>query len=476
MRYAMEKRKTSFGVIVGTRGIFNSAAAAADRKKLLKTLDDLQFSYCVTPEKDTTNGGIETRKDAELCAALFRKHADEIDGVIVSLPNFGDEIAVIETIRKSRLNVPILVQASEDDIEKVDIYSRRDAFCGKISVCNNLYQYGYSYTETSEHTENPDSEIFKKDLLRFASVCRVVNGVRSARIGMIGTRPAAFQTVRFSEKLLQKNGITVVPADLSTLFIKAEALEDQDSGVQKKLAELKGYGNIPERITEEQLLRSVKFSAVVEEWLDENDCDASAIQCWNAMELNYGCAACVTMSMMSEALRPSACEADVTGALSMYVLSLASQTPAALLDWNNNYGKEKDVCVNTHCSNFPKSFVGNEIEISELDLLGENLGREIAFGAVKGKVSAGPATFLRLSTDDRHGKMKGYTGTADFTDDPFAMDGGIAVVKVPKLRELLQYICKQGFEHHVAMSRGCTAAVIEEALQNYLGWDIFVHT
>ncbi len=473
----MVERSTgiTFGVIVGTRGIFNSELAAADRKKLLKTLDELGMSYIIPGPEETTNGGIETRRDAKVCAELFRRNSEKINGIIVALPNFGDELAVIETIRASGLKVPILVQASRDEVDKVDIRSRRDAFCGKISVCNNLYQYGYRFTDTTEHTVNPDNGLFKQDLERFSAVCRVVGGVRGARIGMIGTRPDAFQTVRFSEKILQSFGITVVPVDLSWIFSRAEQIGSNEPALKERIDRLHGYGCIPDRIPDEHVMRSARLSLAIERWLDENECNASAVQCWNSVQLNYGCATCVTMSMMSEELRPSACEVDITGALSMYVLALASRKPSALLDWNNNFGNEADKCVNTHCSNFPKGFVGNEIEISELDLLGEDLGRDKSFGAVKGKVAPGPSSFLRLSTDDSRGAVKGYVGDAEFTDDAFGMDGGIAVVQVPRLRELLAHICRNGFEHHVAMTRDHVSTVVREALQTYLGWELYVH-
>ncbi|MFP4491785.1 MAG: L-fucose/L-arabinose isomerase family protein [Spirochaetaceae bacterium] len=469
------KNTVTFGIIIGTRGIFNSRLAAEDREKLLASLEELGISYIIPKKEETTNGGIETRKDAKLCAEYFKKHSSDIDGIIISLPNFGDEIAVMQTLDGTGLDVPILVQASRDEISKVDIKSRRDAFCGKISVCNNLYQYGYSFTDTSEHTEDLDGETFKEDLRYFSSVCRVVKGVRNARIGLIGTRPDAFNTVRFSEKILQASGVSVVPVDLSWIFSWAEKISEGDPDLKVKLSQLRGYGTIPDRIPEDNVLKSARLSLAVERWLEENECDASAIQCWNSVQLNYGCASCATMSMLSEALRPSACEADVTGALSMLVLSLAGGQPAALLDWNNNFGNEKDKCVNTHCSNFPKSFVANEIEISELDLLGEDLGRDKSFGAIKGKVKEGPASYFRLSTDDTCGRIKGYTGDAYFTDDAFGMDGGIAVVQVPQLRDLLRHITKNGFEHHVAMTRGNVAAPIEEALGKYLGWDIYLH-
>ena len=163
------------------------------------------------------------------------------------------------------------------------------------------------------------------------------------------------------------------------------------------------------------------------------------------------------------------------GAISMYALALAAEAPSAILDWNNNYGREVDKCVCTHCGNYPKSFIGEAPEISELDVLGSVLGKENCFGAVKGKVRPGPMTFFRASTDDRLGAIKAYVGEGEFTADPFAMDGGIAVTKVARLRPLLGFIARNGFEHHVAMVRGHHAGAVYEAVTRYLNWPIYRH-
>jgi L-fucose isomerase-like protein len=137
----------------------------------------------------------------------------------------------------------------------------------------------------------------------------------------------------------------------------------------------------------------------VENWIAVNNINISAMQCWESIEKNYGCAACVTMSMMGERLMPSACEVDITGSISMYALALAAQTPSALLDWNNNYGEDRDKVVCTHCSNYPKSFFRNEIELGSLDVLGTVLGRRTS-SAVK-ESGPGNMTYFRISTDDQ---------------------------------------------------------------------------
>jgi L-fucose isomerase-like protein len=469
------EKKTTFGLIVGTRGFFNPKLAAEGRKQLLATLDKLGYEYVIPPEDATPNGAIETLKDARICADLFQENRKNIDGIIVVLPNFGDELGVVQTLDLAKLNVPVLVQACDDDLNKVDVVHRRDAFCGKLSVCNNLYQYNIPFTDTTLHTCPIDSEVFEKDIDFFARVCRVVKGLTTARIGAIGARPWPFQTVRYSEKLLQTAGITVVPIDLSEVIFAAQNLDVQEKAVQDKLAEIKAYGTIPEHIPEEHIARQAKLSVVIDRFMAENELDASAVQCWESIQKNYGCATCLSMSLMGERFMPSACEVDVTGAISMYALLLASRKIPGFLDWNNNYGDDREKCVNTHCSNYPKSFMGSEIEISELDILGETLGRERCFGAIKGHVAAGLMTFFRMDTDDKNGVIRAYLGEGEFTDDPFDMDGGIAVCKIKNLRQLLGYLCQHGFEHHVAMTRTHCADVLDEAITKYLGWDLYYH-
>ena len=470
------KERMCFGIIIGTRAYFNSELAKDVRKQLLRTLADEGYDYVILPEDATPTGSssIETREDGLKCAELFRQNRDRIDGIIVSLPNFGFEIGIINAISVADLNVPILVQACDDENDKVDLDSRRDAFCGKISVCNNLYQYGIPFTDTTLHTYSIYSELLAKDINKFAGICRVVNGLRHARVGAIGARPAGFQTVRASEKLLQKSGITVVPVDLSEILGAARKIEDTDVELLKKLEEIKCYAVVPKEYSDKLVLQA-KFGVAVERWIEANQIDAVAVQCWDSLEQNYGCAACVTMSMLGEKLLPAACEVDIAGAVSMYALTLAAQGQSALLDWNNNFAEDRNKCVCTHCGNFPKSFVRNDLKLGTLGVLGRTLGKVNTFGAVYGKVTKGDFTFFRISTDDTKGTIKAYLGTGEITDDPYGMDGCIAVTKVDNLQILMKHICRNGFEHHVAMVRNDVKNILNEAIEGYLGWNLYVH-
>lgn len=424
-------------------------------------------------ENETKLGGVETFHEAQKCAELFKRHASEIMGVLVVLPNFGDEKGVAETLKLAALNVPVLVQAYPDDLDKMDVARRRDAWCGKISVCNNLYQYGIKYSLTSKHVVHPSDESFAKDLLDFVAVCRVVVGLRKVRIGAVGARPGAFNTVRYSEKILQRHGISVVTVDLSHILGAANKLTKDDSAVKNRIEIIKAYTPTG-RTPEDKLVQIAKLDVVLHEFMQEHSLDATAIQCWTSLQQNYGCNVCTSMSMMSENMLPSACEVDVTGTLTMYAMQLASGTPSALVDWNNNYATDEEKVVLFHCGNWAKSFLP-DIEISTAPILGTTVGEENTYGALAGRTPASALTYGRISTDDTKGIIKAYVGEGSLTDDELNTFGTRAVAKIANLQGLMKHVCKSGFEHHVVMNASKTAGVLKEAYENYMGWEVYEH-
>ncbi|MBM4027303.1 MAG: fucose isomerase [Planctomycetes bacterium] len=465
--------KMTFGVIVGNRGFFPDVLAKEGRKDILHVLKANGYGAVALGITDTKYGAVETFQDADQCAALFASRAKDIAGIIVTLPNFGDERGIAETIKRSGLDVPILIHAEEDTAGRMKIDRRRDSFCGKISVCNNLRQAGIAFSLTRAHTVAVASPEFQQDLERFAAICRIVRGLKNVRFGAIGSRPAAFNTVRYSEKLLEYAGIGVEPVDLYEILSKVERLADNDRKVKAKLDAIRKYTNT-EAIPAAGLLKMAKFGAVVDMWIKEKQLAGTAIQCWTALEEFFGIVPCTVMSMMSQSLLPSACEVDITGLLAMYILQLASGTPSALLDWNNNYQDEPDKCVLFHCSNLPKSFFTAD-RMDYQEIIAGSVGKENTYGTIVGRIKASPATFCRTMTDDVDGVMRAYVGEGQFTDDALETFGGYGVMQIEELQTLLTYICRMGFEHHVAVSLSQTAAPIAEALSNYLAWDVYHH-
>jgi len=466
-------RKMTMGLIVGNRGFFPDHLAKSGRDEMLKVLGAAGMDVVALTPEQSKHGAVETREESNRCAELFRRNAEQIDGVIVTLPNFGEERAIADTLRLANLRVPVLIQATPDDPLNMTIAARRDSFCGKMSACNNLRQYGIPYSITRLHTESPSSLEFTKDLEWFAAVCRVVRGFRNLRVGAIGARPTAFNTVRYSEKILESQGISVETLDLSEVLGRIARMPDSDDAVHAKLAAIQKYVET-RGVPHAALIKMAKLGTVIDQWMAATEVSISAVQCWTSMEENLGVVPCTVMSMMSDGLLSSACEVDIVGVLGMHALRLASGTASALLDWNNNYGSDPDKAVCFHCSNLPKHFF-RSVKMDFQEIIAGTVGKENTFGTCVGLIKPEPMSFARFSTDDTAGRMRGYVGEGKFTDDPLNTFGGAGVVQIPQMQKLLRYICENGFEHHVAANLSSVGAAVHEAATRYLGWEMYWH-
>lgn len=464
---------TTLALVVGNRGFFPAHLCETGRQAVLEALAAEGFQSVALAPDATRHGAVESLEEARACADLLRAHRDEIDGVLVTLPNFGDERAVANTLRWAELDVPVLIHAFSDAGDRMTIAHRRDAFCGKMSVCNNLRQYGIRYSLTSLHTVDPASASFRDDLRRFGATCRVVRALKHARIGALGARPAAFNTVRYSEKLLERSGISIETLDLSEALGWIAKMPDAEPEVRAKLDAVMGYTSV-KGIPTLSLMKMAKLGVAIDRWVRDKHLSATAIQCWTALEEFYGIVPCTLMSMMSDSLLPSGCETDVAGVVGMYVLQAASQKPAALLDWNNNYADDPDKAVVFHCSNLPRAFFAEQ-RMDYQEIIAGTVGRENTYGTIVGRVAPGPFTYCRVSTDEIRGAIAAYVGEGRFTDDALDTFGGYGVVEIPRFQDLLQYICRMGFEHHVAATRETVAEAIEDALETYLGWEVYRH-
>ncbi len=469
----MNKKPTTLGVLFGNRDFFPDKLVEEARNDFERLFADNGIETVMLDTTDSKLGGVETHAEARACAQLFSDNRDQIDGILVVLPNFGDEKGVTEAIKRSGLKVPVLVQAYPDDLDRLDVIRRRDAYCGKISVCNNLRQAGIHYSLTRRHVVRPEDPTFLQDLNRFIAVCRVVNGLSGVRLGAVGARPGAFNTVRYSEKILERNGISVTTVDLSEILGDAAKIAEDNERLIGKIDDIRSYADTS-AVPSDKLIQMARLGVVLDDFISANHLDATAIQCWTSVQANHGCNVCTSMSMMSEQLMPSACEVDVTGVLTMYAMQLASGSPSALVDWNNNYGDDPDKCVLFHCGNWAKSFL-DEAKVATAPILGTSVGEENTYGALDGRTPAGQLTFGRISTDDTAGIIRAYIGQGQLTNDELRTFGNRAVAQVPDLQGLMRYICREGFEHHVVMNASHTAAVLEEAFRVYLDWDVYHH-
>ncbi len=463
-----DEKSPTVGLVVASREFFPDELSFEGGQKVVNQLENAGFDVITVFSPEDGEGLASGREDSKKYAELFKENREKIDGVLVTLPNFGDEKGVVETFKLSRLEVPTMVHGFSDELGKMDRKHRRDSFCGKISTCNNLRQANVKFTNTQKHVESPTSEEFKQDIEKFKQICKTVNGLKNARLGVVGLRPNAFQTVRFSEKILEGEGISVENISLMKTLQESENLDENNSDVQEFLKKAKNRFELD--LPDEDILKTAKLGAFLSNWVKENELDAISFQCWPDIEEYYGISPCGSMSLLSEFLVPSACESDFMGALSMYALQLASGSPSGLVDLNNNYGGEDDKFLAFHCSNFAPSFFEDE-----KCKLGYHEMQEV-YGACGGRIKSGPVTFLRISTDDRKGKIKAYIAEGEFTDDKIDTFGGYGVAKVEDLESLMSLIVEEGFEHHTAMVLNHVGDAIEESLKKYMDWKVYRHS
>ena len=464
-------QKTTFALFFGNRGFFPASLIAEAREELPRVLKEWGYDVLVLNEEATRYGAVQTPVEGEVYANFLRQNRDNYGGVILCLPNFGDETGAVAALQEA--GVPILVQAYPDDVEKMAPEVRRDAFCGKISIMDVFVQYGVKFTALKPHTVSPASERFRANVDLFDRVCRVVNGLRGMIVGAIGARTTAFKTVRIDEVALQRHGITMETLDLSAVFARMKAVRPDGEPYKAKAEMLKRYtswAGVPEAAFE----RIVRLGLVLDDLVQEYKMDALALRCWVEMQEQLGISPCVLLGEMNNRGLPAACEVDVGNAVAMYALHLASGEPATCLDWNNNYFDDDEKCILFHCGPVPQALMVDKGNIADHAILGSSLGPGCGYGCNIGRIAPGGFTFGSMLTDA--GKLRFYLGQGRFTQDPIPPEffGCAGVAHVEKLQDVLLYIGRSGFRHHVSLTPGQVQAPLREALGHYLGFEVAV--
>jgi len=461
--------KSTFALFFGNRGFFPASLMASAREELARVLKGWGHDVLMLEQAATRYGAVETVQEGEVYANFLRENRGKFQGVILCLPNFGDETGAVAALQEA--HVPILIQAYPDDLGKMAPQHRRDAFCGKFSIMDVFYQYGLKFTALKPHVVAPSSDQFKANVDHFDRVCRVVDGLKGLVVGAIGARTTAFKTVRIDEVALQRHGITMETLDLSHVFSRMETVKPNDEAYQAKAQALKAYTSW-NGVPEEACDRIVRLAVVLDAIIDEYRMDAIALRCWLEMQQQLGISACVVLGELNNRGIPAACEVDVGNAIAMRALHLASGKPAACLDWNNNYGEDEDKCILFHCGPVPRDLMADRGRIADHAILANEVGEGCGFGCHVGRIAPFDFTFGSMLTDE--GKLRFYLGQGRFTQDiiPEEFFGCAGVAQIEKLQDVLLHVGYNGYRHHVSVTSGLVQAPVREALEHYLGFDV----
>ena len=463
---SVKSSASRFALYFGNRALFPGSLQAAARKEMFEAVRARGHEVLVMEESATRFGAVETREEGAKFAAFLARNKEKIDGVVLCLPNFGDENGAVEAFRDT--NLPIFVQAYPDELGRMSPELRRDAFCGKLSIMDVFHQRGIKFTSLAPHVVSPSSETFARNLDHFDRVCRVVKGLKNLRVGAIGARTTAFKTVRIDELALQRQDINVETYDLSSVIARLKSIRSSSGAYRDKALRLREYSDWS-GAPDEAFDTLVRLGVALDELVERDQLDCLAVRCWIEMQETLHVSPCVLMGEMNERGIAASCELDIGNAVAMRALGAASGASAACLDWNNNYGDDPEKCILFHCGPVPSDLMKAKGRICDHAILANIVGKGCSFGCDVGRIAPTAFSFASLMTEN--GALRYYLGEGEFTDDPIPSDffgtGGVA--RIPSLQEGLLRIGQAGFRHHVSVTPGNFLAPLEEALTKYLG-------
>ena len=462
-------KKTTFALFFGNRGFFPASLIAGARQELRDALVALGHDVLMLDETATRYGAVETPQEGQVYANFLRENRGKFGGVILCLPNFGDENGAVAALQEA--GVPIWVQAYPDDYDRMGPATRRDSFCGKLSIMDVFRQVGVKFTALKPHTVSPGSERFRANVDEFDRVCQVVNGVKGMVVGAIGARTTPFKTVRIDEVALQRRGVTIETFDMSDVFQRMRAVKPVEATYGEKAAlmrEITTWEGVPERAFDQ----IVRLGVTLDQMIDEAHLDAVAIRCWSEIQLQMGISPCTAMGSLNDLGLAAACEVDLGNAVAMKAMHLASYQAVGLLDWNNNYYDEDDKCILFHCGVMPASLMDGIGHVTDHAILMSSVGEGNGYGCNVGRIKPMDFTFGSLMTDE--GRVKMYLGEGRFTNDPIPLNffGVAGVAEIPHLQDVLLHIGKSGHRHHVSITPGQVCKPLVEALGHYLEFDL----
>lgn len=464
----LAQRKMKFALYFGNRGFFPETLIASARTEMIMAVEKAGFSYIIMDEKATRYGAVESRQEGWAYAEWLETHKGEYDGVILCLPNFGDENGAIAALEDC--NTPILIQAYPDENGKMDFEHRRDSFCGKFSIEDVFHQYGLPFTVLKPHVVHPLTSEFNQNLCDFAAICRVVNGMKRFSIGAIGARTSKFKTVRYDEITLQKYGITVETFDLSELIYKVGLFTEDDKRVKQKRIVLENYTNCS-CVPNDKMNTLAKVAIVLDDYIDEYRLDCITLRCWEEMQMVLGIAPCVLLSELNDRGIVASCEIDLCSAISMRAMQLASEMPTTCLDWNNNYGDDSDKVILFHCGPVAQSLMNGKGIVTDHKMFAKG-NPNSGWGSNEGRIAEFPMTYSNCKTEN--GKLTFYYGEGEFTEDIIEKGffGCAGVAKIEGLQNKLIILGQNGYRHHTSVGVGHMAHILEEAFKYYLKYDI----
>jgi len=412
----------------------------------------------------TPNGMVATLEQGDAVAEYFQRQG--VDGLILCPLDFGDERSAVKVAE--RLGVPVLLYATKEPPAPRNAALSRssDSYCGNLSMASGLYRRKIPFQFAGLFF--PSEPELQQAVQDFVRAVAVVKGLRGARIGQVGLRPQAFETVAYDEvAMIRKFGQNVIHAELSEISDRAQRYADDDPGVRAVLAEIQGGAPVI-TVGGAHLLRAAKFELALSDFFQANRLSAMAVQCWPAILRLMKISVCALYGRLTGKGMLTACETDVLGALSMlvnYRAALDAVVPH-FVDWTIQHRDDPNRLLAWHCGNAPVALANDPGAValrSRKNMTGELPVPEEdeQAGLYQFQLKPGPVTFCRLVEYDDQWKMLITGGEIVPSDETLA--GTWSWVAVRDHARLYRTLVEEGFIHHASMIHGDQREALKQA-------------
>ncbi len=435
------------------------------RAASLEALGKISGIEVVAPDAHATaHGAVQNLDDAETVAEQFAR--EKIDGLVLCPVDFGDERSACKIAEK--LGVPVLLYATKEPpaVQDASLARVSDSYCGNLSMASGLHRRGIPFRFAGIFF--PDEPELATELDDFARACAVVKGLRNARLGHIGVRPATFETVGYDEAaLIRKFGQNVVYANLSDLVDAAKRMPDDDPAVLDLVESMKAEVAAV-TVADDYLINSAKLELALVNFWEKQGLSAMAMQCWPSIQRELGISLCAMYGRLTGRHMLTACEVDVLGAMAMlvnYQAALGLALPH-FIDWTIQHRDDDNVLLTWHCGNAPVCLADSP-DKTALRSRGNMTGAldpepgDGQAGLYQFQVRPGEVTFCRLQEQDGEWKMLIATGEIEASDEDLA--GTWGWVRVSDHAKLYRTLVEEGFIHHASMIHGNQTAALLQA-------------
>ena len=446
------------GVVAVSRDCFPMSLSESRRKNVAAALTKRNVGVfeCGTV--------VENEKD--VLKALAEINSAGVNALVVYLGNFGPEGP--ETLLAQKFDGPVMFVGAAEESGKDLINGRGDAYCGMLNASYNIGLRKLSVYIPEYPVGTPDEVAGMIE--EFLDVARVKIGLSKLKIFAFGPRPHDFLACNAPIKPLYDLGVEIQENSELDLYAayKAHANDPRIPGVVKEMESELGAGKNDPKFLE----RLAQYELTLLDWAEKNigasEYFIFANKCWPAFQTEFGFVPCYVNARLAGRGIPVACETDIYGALSEYMLTLATCLPPTLLDINNTvpfdmYEENKnaapgyklsDLFMGFHCGNTPVCHIEDgelKYQLIMKRALEPDGEPDITRGTYEGKIKAGDITLFRLqSTADC--ELRSYIAQGEALNVNPASFGGIGVLAVKEMGRFYRHVLiEKRFPHHAGV-------------------------